>query len=106
MPQTSMQLPTETRRQIDFLAHRWGLPETRNITPTIVQAIERVYQQEVRYSQEERDMLNFLTAELSRDLLDFEMVATENDVLRTAIRRMAQAYNYTPEWQIGIDDQD
>ena len=67
--QMSIQLDNETQDEINFLASRWGLQETRNTTAVISRAVERMY------------MLERLAEKYGGDILDavaFMAVIQEN----------------------------
>ena len=55
MKQHPIQLDTESQRQCEALARKWGLPDQRYISKVIIRCIERVYQQEINNAVVEED---------------------------------------------------
>ena len=47
MKQHPIQLDTESERQCEALARKWGLPGQRYISKVMLRCIERMYQQEI-----------------------------------------------------------
>ena len=51
MKQISIQITTETARQMEKLAQRWGLQRERHNTPVIERAIATIYMLEIGYEE-------------------------------------------------------
>lgn len=54
MKQISIQITSETARQIAFLAQHWGYPDQRHNTAVIERAINTIYMLEYGYAEYQR----------------------------------------------------
>lgn len=59
MKQISIQITSETARQIAFLAQHWGYPDQRHNTAVIERAINTIYMLEYGYAEYQRRLREF-----------------------------------------------